>query len=182
MHPTSLKLPPDLRKEFKRPWGVLLSNDDPTNPPENQAKTLYHATNPTLLISVGDVCTDSLWKVGLYPHVVIVDGITLRGSYTIKTKPRIKYEEVRVKNPPATIMKQAWEQICMAVNHAIQHARYTLISVIGEEDLLTLPSITCCPTDSVVTYGQPKEGMVWITVTPKLKLKVQHVLSRFEQL
>ena len=180
MYTTSLKLPQEMRRQFKKPWGLLLTKDETSGSPEEQVKELYQLRKPTLLISVGDVCTESLWKVDIHPHVVIVDGITLRGNYTINTKPRIPYEEIIVRNPPTTIMKEAWEAICKAAEQASRQNIYTLITVKGEEDLLTLPAVTCCPKNGAVVYGQPNEGIVWMEVTLELKEKVKQVLAQFE--
>ena len=46
----------------------------------------------------------------------------------------------------------------------------------GEEDLLALPSILFAPLNAYVLYGQPNEGIVVVSVTESLKIKVQRAV------
>ncbi len=182
MEPRNMKLPQKLRNQFKKPWGNLLRDDDPSRTPEELAKELYQTEQPSILISVGDVCTESLWRVNVHPDIVIIDGITLRDDYKIQHSPQVKYDEKIVENAPATITKEAWITICETITQTMTRNSHVKITVKGEEDLLTLPAILCSPNNGVVTYGQPKEGIVWLKVTPELKEKVHRVLSQFEHL
>ena len=52
----------------------------------------------------------------------------------------------------------------------------SLIVVDGEEDLLALPSILFAPINTHVLYGQPNAGLVIVSVTESLKVKVYDIL------
>jgi len=52
--------------------------------------------------------------------------------------------------------------------------------VCGEEDLATIPAVVYAPIGSIVIYGQPKEGVVLIKVTPETKLRFAEMLRNME--
>ena len=58
----------------------------------------------------------------------------------------------------------------------------TLIEVSGEEDLLVMPCVMEAPIGSLIMYGQPKEGIVLITVDESKKEIIEKLLNKFEKI
>ena len=71
------------------------------------------------------------------------------------------YEEVSVDNPAGIIT----DELIKTLSEAFASEKPLRIFVRGEEDLATLPVILMAPLDSVVLYGQPDEGVVFVKVT-----------------
>ena len=54
------------------------------------------------------------------------------------------------------------------------------IIVDGEEDLLALFAVVSAPVGSMVMYGQPREGIVVVSVNARTKNMVQNIIHRME--
>jgi hypothetical protein len=50
----------------------------------------------------------------------------------------------------------------------------------GEEDLLTLVAVVEAPENSLVVYGQPREGLVVVKVDEKIKKRVKEIVDSME--
>ncbi|MCL2115967.1 MAG: GTP-dependent dephospho-CoA kinase family protein [Methanobrevibacter sp.] len=164
-----LKLEENLRSEFKKPLGKLYSSfDDAINDIEI-AK---------FLISVGDATLKNLLAKDLYPNISIIDNLIQRKNHNYK----INYTDniLRAKNPPGTITKDLWETIEEAFNNSI-NVKNQLIIVDGEEDLAVLPCIIMAPNESVVLYGQPNEGLVFVDVD-SVKNKADELVKSFKKI
>jgi uncharacterized protein (UPF0218 family) len=149
-------LPPDARAAFKEPLGPVY---------EDAQRLLADAGSP--VIAVGDVVTYHLTAASAPPKVAVVDGKTEREAVTHEIAggmPDLD-REVDVESEPATIS----EELLEALVEAIDAERSTLIRVVGEEDLATLPAVVAAPLDASVVYGQPGEGMVLANVTSALQ-------------
>ena len=87
--------------------------------------------------------------------------------------PKLDWTTKRtINNPPGTLSNES----IVLIKELIQQNIDSLIVVEGEEDLLALPSILFAPLDAYVLYGQPNEGLVVVSVTESLKIKVQSIL------
>lgn len=162
------KLPPDLRPLLKRHLGELL--------PTAAEVAVRLKQRPGLrVISVGDVTTAELLKLGIEPDVVVVDYRIMRSNADERVKRTIKgyrIPSVRVRNPPATITPELCE--------ALEKEPPIKIIVEGEEDLATMVAVLKAPLGSVVLYGQPGEGVIWLEVTEQKKQQFEELLERFE--
>jgi hypothetical protein len=58
------------------------------------------------------------------------------------------------------IFPEAWS----VMNTAIHDGVKSLIFVEGEEDLMGFPAVLLAPEGSVMLYGQPDVGIVWVPV------------------
>ena len=167
------KLPISLRSELKKPLGELVRGELPRPyilVKEKLEKAPY-------LITVGDVVTENVLKLGIKPSVAIYDHKTERSEYN----PEIEFDAVilTANNPPATITKA----LLNAIRKSIELAKRGLkvhIKVHGEEDLAAIPAVLYAPLNSLVVYGQPKEGIVLIKVTPECKRRCAEILRRME--
>lgn len=147
-----MKLENTLRSEFKKPLGKLYSSFDDAVNDIKIAK---------FLISVGDATTKNLVVNDIFPNISIIDNLIQRKIHNYK----IIYTNniLRAKNPPGTITENLWETIEKAFTNST-NVKNQLIIVDGEEDLAVLPCIIMAPDESVVLYGQPNEGLVFVDV------------------
>ena len=134
-------------------------------------------SSPTKLISVGDVTTFHLLEAGIIPDICIVDDRTKRkpvsSDVSVRNRDKV-YEEVSVDNPAGIITDELIRTLC----EAFASEKLLRIFVRGEEDLATLPVILLAPPGSVVLYGQPDEGVVFVEVTEKKKEEIRALFEK----
>jgi len=167
------KLTPELRRELKHPLGRLVRGEIPEP---------YHRIRGELegarhVVTVGDVVTENVLKLGIRPSVAIYDHKTKRHEYN----PDIETDAVvmTVQNPAGTVTKALLNAIRKGFGLA-ERGRRVYIKVNGEEDLAAIPAVLYAPYGSLVLYGQPDEGVVLIKVTPECKLKCGKLMSKME--
>ncbi len=166
-------LTPRLRASLKEPLGELIRGEIPR--PYLRIKD--ELERAPFIITVGDVVTENVLRLGIKPSVAIYDHRTKRQEYN----PNINDDAVlmTVRNPAGTITKDLLNAIRKGFELAKQ-GRRVYISVNGEEDLAAIPAVIYAPVGSVVLYGQPDEGVVLIRVTPECKLKCGKLMSKME--
>jgi hypothetical protein len=169
--PHAYRLPAALRKELGRAWGPVV-----------QAEGLATAiAGADVVVAVGDVVSLTLKELGIEPRLFVCDYQTQRGT----PEPAYLRElgswgklAFRVRNPAATITREAWD----AVAHGLASASWPVrIVVDGEEDLLGIPCFLEAPVGSKVLYGMPGQGIVVVTTSPEFLAMVRALLSRFER-
>jgi len=163
-----LTLPPELREEFKEPFGPLYTDTE---------TLLSESGHP--IIAVGDVVTYHLRMAGHEPHVAVVDGRTKREAVSEEIRQAIDSageRRVEVLNEPAELSRE----LLLALREAVDREENSLLVVEGEEDLATLPAVLAAPFGATVVYGQPDEGMVAIPVTEATKAEMRDLLVRFD--
>ncbi|WP_455644695.1 GTP-dependent dephospho-CoA kinase family protein [Methanosphaera sp.] len=149
-----LRLPKSLRTELKKPLGELHKSIDLIeNPLQEQL------SNDKLIIGIGDVTTRKLVDLELQPQICIVDNLVERHPVqnTLDHTDNIKY----VDNPAGTLTDELIELLIDSINTATSEEP-VIIVVDGEEDLAVLPCILNAPKDTLILYGQPKEGVVLV--------------------
>ncbi len=149
-----------MRKRLSEPLGPVISTEE------------SDFLSGEFVISVGDVCSITLYHRGIMPHLAVLDGRTKRSSHT-ETVTFDGYSVIRVRNPQGTISSEMWS----AVEKAMESAEKTLIIVEGEEDLAALPCILMAPEGAYVVYGIPDEGMCVVKVDENARNKVKEALS-----
>jgi uncharacterized protein (UPF0218 family)/phosphopantetheine adenylyltransferase len=157
------------RSGLKSPKGDVF--DTKSGPPEKRVVARIEDEAPDIVIVVGDVTAATIIEAGYTPHVMLVDGITKRGTYGREFKADCEY---LIYNPAAAIYPEAWSTIDTAIHQEIP----SLINVDGEEDLLGFPAVLLAPDGAVVLYGQPDVGIVWVTVTPENKILARELLEQ----
>jgi len=156
------------REELQKPKGNVFHVAD--GPPEIRVAERIRKEKPKIVVAVGDVTCATLEDQGIIPGVRIVDGITKRGKYEGQFKAKKEYH---VYNPPAVIFPEVWS----AIATGIKENDDTLIVVDGEEDLLGFPAVLLAPNGSVMVYGQPDVGIVWVPVTQENKSRAKAFLE-----
>ena len=163
-----LTLPPELREEFKEPFGPLYTDVD---------DLLADADEP--IVAVGDMVTYHLREAGHEPHVSVVDGLTERAAIPDEVREGLEdagERRIDVVNEPAELSRD----LLLALREAVDAEADTLLVVEGEEDLATLPAVLAAPLGGSVVYGQPGEGMVLIPVTEDARAEMRDLLVRFD--
>jgi len=157
---------------LKQPLGLLIRGSfDQTS---EKLKELIRNMKPSKIISVGDKVSEIMIKSGIHPNILIVDNRVMRKPITPITADT--EETLRLKNPPGTITDEAWQ----VIQEALKKDKKVRIVVEGEEDLLTLVAALRAPENSVVIYGQPREGVVVIKVTEKAKRTLSKIVDQME--
>ena len=162
------KLDVTRRGQLQTPKGDVYNTTD--GPPEKRVAKRIRKEKPEIVIAVGDVTCATLENEGIIPDVRIVDGITKRGIFEGEFKAKTHYY---VYNPPAMIFPEAWSAIATGISNKSD----TLIVVNGEEDLLGFPAVLLAPIGSVMLYGQPDVGIVWVPVTEENKSRAREFLE-----
>jgi uncharacterized protein (UPF0218 family)/phosphopantetheine adenylyltransferase len=163
------ELPERGRAELKAPKGEVFIDTD--GPPEKRVVKKIHDESPSCVIAVGDVTASTILKEGYTPKVMIVDGITKRGPFDEQFSAERVYT---IYNPAAVIYPEAWS----VIDTAIHDETSSLINVEGEEDLMGFPAVLLAPDDSVVLYGQPDVGIVWIPINDENRRSTRDLLDK----
>ncbi|MHA2187273.1 MAG: DUF359 domain-containing protein [Candidatus Thorarchaeota archaeon] len=150
------RLETNRRSDLKAPKGDVFHVKE--GPPEQRVVKRLNEEQPLQVIAVGDVTCATIIEAGFQPDVSVVDGITKRGKFEGTFTAE---EEYVIFNPAATIYPEAWSAIDTAINDGVK----SLVIVEGEEDLMGFPAVLLAPIGSVMLYGQPDVGIVWVPVT-----------------
>jgi len=161
----------DRRRDLKVPLGVLLRADVSEN--VEMLRRLLDADAPPMWATVGDYVTSHILGAGLHPDIAVVDHRVMR----VEVDHLDFKEMVEVANPPGTITAEAQR----VLHEAISLKRRLGVVVEGEEDLLVLPLMAWMPIGSVVVYGQPREGMVVVTLTEERRRWAKEFMDTMEE-
>ncbi|MFW9888703.1 MAG: DUF359 domain-containing protein [Candidatus Thorarchaeota archaeon] len=157
------------RGNLKSPKGDLYHKKD--GPPQERVVSRIVEENPKCVIAVGDITAATLIEEGYTPDVSIVDGITKRGEFRGTFSGEREY---LFYNPAAVLYPEAWSTI----DTAIRDNKKSLIVVEGEEDLMGFPGVLLAPHGSVMLYGQPDAGIVWVPVNKENKSLARSLLDK----
>lgn len=162
-------LPTKLRRKLKKPLGNLIRGS--YEEVMEELKLLIEKEKPPCVVSVGDVVSRNLSEKNFRPKLLIVDNRVMRSN--VEPMKINADEEMHVKNPPGTITFEALK----AIQKALEAPHTVKIVVEGEEDLLALPAIQFAPENSLIVYGQPREGVVVVKATLQKKAEVAEILE-----
>jgi len=165
-----LRLTDSLRANLKKPLGEEYLDMDGSAP--RRLKDSFERSPPTMIITVGDVVSRRLTLERIKLHVRVVDNMEMRRRIEPFSFGNVR-KEFCAKNPAGTIESEAWESVAEAIR-----AGDSLVTIDGEEDLLALPAILEAPLNSVVVYGQPREGIVVVHVTKTKKAQIRELLKQ----
>ena len=162
------RLPEAERHRFKDPLGPLFTD----------AESLLEAAGRPI-VSVGDVVTAHLGRVGYVPKVAIVDDRTEREAVdetVIADRPEAD-TVLAVENPAATVTAELVD----AIQAGLDVEDATRIEVDGEEDLAVVPAILLAPDGATIVYGQPGEGMVAVSVGREARETCLELLTHLDR-
>ncbi|MEM4734826.1 MAG: DUF359 domain-containing protein [Candidatus Thorarchaeota archaeon] len=165
------RLPESGRAVLATPKGELFHKRDGNV--EKRVVARLQEESPPKVIAVGDVTTSTLVAQGFVPDVCVVDGMTKRGRYDVRVPGAPKFV---VYNPAASIFPESWS----VMDTALHSDSKCVILVEGEEDLLGFPAVILAPTGSVMLYGQPDAGIVYVPVSPENKSIARSLLDSMD--
>lgn len=158
-----------MRSEFQKPFGPVV-----------QTGELKAKVKPgDVVVCVGDFVSKTALEVGLKPRLIVVDFQTERKAVGDVLRALLSaYGKivVRVTNPPATVTGELYA----AVLQAVRMPGPTRIEVEGEEDLAGLPVFAEAGEGTVVLYGMPKKGVVFVRVDEGMRAKAKALLARMK--
>jgi uncharacterized protein (UPF0218 family) len=159
----------EFREKLRRPFGILIRGTPAAT--MHELEIFVKRKNPPAIISVGDMVSRNLHEHQIIPQLSITDNKCMREKIEAKIFPEKTL--FHVSNPQGTITKEA----IVAILESLKSGKETQIVVDGEEDLLTLIAVQHAPEKSFVVYGQPKEGIVVVEVTPDKKAEAMAILE-----
>lgn len=137
-------------------------------------KEVVGKEKPPRLVLVGDAVSRNAVEFGIKPDVIIIDNMEKRQKAV-----QFAYTAEHVfltANSPGTIEPGAWQ----VVEEAVRRGN-SVVTVEGEEDLLTLAAVLSSPERSMIVYGQPDEGIVLVRVSVDKKKDVSKVVEQMEK-
>jgi uncharacterized protein (UPF0218 family) len=161
-----------MRGELKKPLGRLLRGDATYN--VIALGRLLDEEKPPCFATVGDYVTFYVIESGLDPDLAVVDHRVMRREVDPFDFNR---DKVTVSNPAGTIKAEAQR----VLGDAITLKKRLGVVVEGEEDLLVLPLMAMMPIGSVIVYGQPREGMVVVTLTEERRRWAKDFMAEMEE-
>lgn len=140
----------------------------------DKLRRIIEESKPVKIIVVGDRVSENMVKSGLRLDLAVVDSKVMRKPI----KPLIfsVNRTLHVSNPAGTLSDEA----CETMEEALSLEGRVRVLVEGEEDLLTLAAVLAASEGSLVVYGQPKQGIVVISVTGDSKKMVQKIVDRMK--
>ena len=162
-------LTPRLRARIKAPFGKLVR--------KGLQKLLL---GKTVVVCVGDITTLRLASLGITPRAIIIDYKYMRKPVTASQRRKLGAilagrKIYKVKNAAGTVSARAYS----ATRRAVQARRLSAVVVEGEEDLLAIPAVMFAPPGCVVVYGQPRKGVVAISVGAKSRRRAKNMYRAF---
>ena len=161
-----------MRGDLKTPLGELIRG----NVSDNVVilREMLEEKKPPCFATVGDYVTFYVMESGLNPDLAVVDHRVMRQDVDPFKFIRAK---VAVINPAGTIKAEAQRVLW----DAITLKKRLGVVVEGEEDLLVLPLMAMMPIGSVIVYGQPREGMVVVTLTEERRRWAKDFMAEMEE-
>ncbi|GBC72125.1 hypothetical protein HRbin02_01920 [Candidatus Calditenuaceae archaeon HR02] len=153
-------IPEEIRERLKRPLGLLVRGC-----PENTSEVVRSVVRKSagMIVAVGDAVTKTLLSIGLKPDVCIVDGkIERRPVEPVVIDGAM---ELSCENRPGTISGQAYKTVV----EALGMCGPVIVRVDGEEDLLGLVVMAEAPLNTLMLYGQPREGVVIVHIDEEVR-------------
>ncbi|MCK4583611.1 GTP-dependent dephospho-CoA kinase family protein [Candidatus Bathyarchaeota archaeon] len=161
-----------MRGDLKTPLGELIRGDVSDN--VVVLREILEEKKPPCFATVGDYVTFYVIESGLHPDLAVVDHRVMRQT----VEPfKFKRSKVTVSNPAGTIKAEAQR----VLRDAITLKKRLGVVVEGEEDLLVLPLMAMMPIGSVIVYGQPREGMVVVTLTEERRRWAKDFMAEMEE-
>ena len=166
----------ELRARLSKPQGRLMK--------ENAAVRFLRRNRGSLVAVVGDVAAMALARKGVFPNLVVYDLKSRRkplGRAAEKFIESLPARKLRASNPPGTLSDGIFSAMRRAFSAAGRAKELVKLFITGEEDLAVIPAVLAAPLKSIVIYGQPRKGLVVISVTKAVKKSVQKFYSKFSR-
>ncbi len=166
-----------IRNELKEPIGdVLTGVDSRWEEAGKQAWERIQFQKPPLVITVGDIVTFTIQKLGYEPNISFIDHKSRRKIVDITH--RAVHKHGPFQNKPGTIVSRIALEYAKIIPDVVNTKDHHQFIIEGEEDMLGLAAILLAPLGSVVLYGQFNQGIVFVTVDEARKEYCYSTLQR----
>jgi GTP-dependent dephospho-CoA kinase len=144
---------------------------------EELRRELSSRRDPRSVSTCGDVVSSDLLRWGHRPFLAVVDGKTQRDRAVSLDafRPLMTTGHRTARNPPGEVTAELQRTI-----REMARANGGLLVVDGEEDLAVLPLVRELPLGATLLYGQPGEGVCFLTLDAKVKGRVTEILNDME--
>ncbi len=171
-----LELPAEVRHILRKPLGKVIQGTEETILETAQkAKKYLEKQQPFMLISVGDIATESLEKAGVNIDFSIIDFKTQRNKSVSKNIIQGK----KYKNKAGTISGKVTHIFINKLEKFFSNKDAQRLMISGEEDLIALPAILLAPLGSMIVYGQFELGLVIVEVSEEMKEQIVEIVKKF---
>ena len=171
-----IKFSENYKKRVRAPLGTLIKSKDP-----NFIQKIKHEVKKAKrVVLVGDEVSYRLLKESIIPNMIIIDYRVQRTPVISKIRNILNSfseKTYEIHNTAGEISENSFN----IIKKGIMSKKKVKIAVIGEEDLLTLPTILLLPSNSIVIYGQPNEGIVIVHVTKEKKNEIKKLIEEVKQ-
>jgi cytidyltransferase-like protein len=153
----NIELTEQQRKILKKPIGRLLSRSIKVN-------LIKLIRNKLIVVPVGDVISKFYLENGLKFDFCVFDNKSERKDVSVSLLEQFSQDNIiKSTNNAGNIEKGVFSTLKKALSEKKS------VFIEGEEDLVVLPMIMILPLESLVLYGQPKEGVVVVEITEERK-------------
>ncbi len=163
-----------LRARLAKPFGEVLDFNDVAG--------RIRSARPSLLAAVGDQTIMHLLDAGLTPDIGIFDLLCQRKEVPPEWKKKLEAAArreggaVRAFNAPGTVNALMEDSVrdCLGIGSG-------WVEINGEDDLASLVVMAYARIGSVLLYGQPNAGMVWVEIDEKKQKEARELLKEIKQ-
>lgn len=164
-----LVIPNNLRDGLLLPFGKIAKGNFPS------------VNSQKFIIAVGDITVAEFVRRGIVPHVSVYDFYNRRQKIEdkkiLKSLPRATKKLV---NRNGSINCKTAIEIQNVIISSIRSDKRKAINIIGEEDLIALPSMLFAPLNGIVCYGVSDKGMAVVEIDDGLKERLEtNYLQKF---
>ncbi len=163
-----------LRTRLAKPFGEVLEF--------KVVESRIRTARPSSLIAVGDQTLIHLLEAGLTPDIGIFDLLCQRKEVPPEWKKKLEAAArreggaIRAYNPPGTVqaMMEASVRDVLGIG-------YGWVQIEGEDDLCSLIVMAYARAGSVLLYGQPNTGAVWVEIDAKRQKEAEELLEEIRR-
>ena len=162
-----------LRERLSRPFGPVLGFDE--------AAARLARRRPPKVVAVGDQIVMNLLRADLKPDVAVVD-------LACQRHPVPREWERAMREAASRGMDRAVPNPAGTVHPRMEQALRTLLAdgsgwllIEGEDDLCSLVVMAAAPPQTLLLYGQPNLGVVWVEIEPGIQKTAQELLAKLKK-
>jgi uncharacterized protein (UPF0218 family) len=159
-----VKISESARIELKKPLGRLIKDTE----------SLYEITKNHKIVTVGDICTLTLLRKGIKPHLAVYDY-----RYKRMRLDELDIEKLKDEYPaPRSFVNPAGSvssELLKEAENLLEEGGAILID--GEDDLSALAFIRAASAEYLILYGQPDQGIVVVVPDKKTKEKIERLFQ-----
>lgn len=159
----NLRLTDDLKPEFQKAWGDVLTDDE----------TIANVLSGKKIITVGDVVSKTVRKLEIKPLLLVIDQKSERNFLSeVKSDTTIQVNKAGEINTATAAF--LFDRLDAALLNNVSQT----VVIDGEEDLLAFPLMLYAPLLSIVCYGLRDKGLVAVVIDEELKIELKNLASR----